>query len=190
MPIIISGGISGIDYYLKVFSYNDDPLTEYKWVVDNDPLNNYGLNGNVYDYWNNQLYTNNSDFVFKIHHGTYSVIQEDACDSYTWINGNTYTNDGQIYHTLFNASANGCDSIIKLELNINESSSSTDIKDACGAYTWIDGNSYNTSNNTATYTIQGGAINGCDSIIQLNLTIHPNPSATILNNGSGQLTAS
>ena len=41
----------------------------------------------------------------------------------------------------------------------------------CDAYTWIDGNTYTTSNNTATFTIFGGASSGCDSIVNLDLTI-------------------
>ena len=33
----------------------------------------------------------------------------------------------------------------------------------CDAYTWIDGNTYTTNNNTATFTIFGGASSGCAS---------------------------
>jgi len=47
----------------------------------------------------------------------------------------------------------------------------TDVVTACNSYTWIDGNTYTISNNTATYTIFGGAVNGCDSIVTLDLTI-------------------
>jgi hypothetical protein len=36
----------------------------------------------------------------------------------------------------------------------------------------MDGTTYTSSNNTATYTIVGGAENGCDSIVTLNLTIN------------------
>jgi hypothetical protein len=43
---------------------------------------------------------------------------------------------------------------------------------ACGSYTWIDGNTYTSSNNTATFNIVGGAANGCDSLVTLNLTIN------------------
>ncbi|HIP35785.1 MAG TPA: gliding motility-associated C-terminal domain-containing protein, partial [Crocinitomix sp.] len=48
----------------------------------------------------------------------------------------------------------------------------TDVQTACDTFTWIDGNTYNSSNNTATHTIVGGAANGCDSIVTLNLTIY------------------
>jgi hypothetical protein len=40
---------------------------------------------------------------------------------------------------------------------------------SCEPYTWIDGNTYSTANNTATHTLQ--SIAGCDSIVTLNLTI-------------------
>ena len=47
----------------------------------------------------------------------------------------------------------------------------TDIRAECGSYTWIDGNTYTSSNNTATFNIANGAANGCDSIVTLDLTI-------------------
>ncbi len=40
---------------------------------------------------------------------------------------------------------------------------------ACGSYTWIDGNTYSSSNNSATATLTNAA--GCDSIVTLNLTV-------------------
>jgi len=52
------------------------------------------------------------------------------------------------------------------------SSSATDVQSACDSYTWIDGNTYTTSNSTATHTILGVATNGCDSVYTLNLTIN------------------
>lgn len=60
---------------------------------------------------------------------------------------------------------------------------STDNQTACSSYTWIDGNTYSSNNTTATHTISGGAANGCDSIIQLNLTIQTVDS-TVSRNGN------
>ncbi len=48
----------------------------------------------------------------------------------------------------------------------------TDTQTACNSFTWIDGNTYTTSNNTATYAIAGGAASGCDSTVTLDLTIN------------------
>lgn len=49
---------------------------------------------------------------------------------------------------------------------------STDVITNCGPYTWVDGNTYSTDNNTATHTFVGGAVGGCDSIVTLDLTIN------------------
>jgi hypothetical protein len=49
-------------------------------------------------------------------------------------------------------------------------STSTDIQTACDYYTWINGNTYTASNDTATYTLLNAG--GCDSVITLNLTIN------------------
>ncbi len=91
-----------------------------------------------------------------------------ACDSYTWIDGNTYTaNNSTATHTLTNAV--GCDSVVTLNLTINSSSTGTDVQTACDSYTWIDGNTYTASNNTATHTLTNAV--GCDSVVTLDLTI-------------------
>lgn len=47
----------------------------------------------------------------------------------------------------------------------------TDVVTACETFTWIDGNTYTSDNNTATYNLVGGAKNGCDSLVTLNLTV-------------------
>ena len=48
---------------------------------------------------------------------------------------------------------------------------------ACGSYTWIDGNTYTSSNNTATHTLTNAA--GCDSVVTLNLTIIDTLTASV-----------
>lgn len=101
--------------------------------------------------------------------------QQSACDSYLWIDGITYSsNNNTATHTLTNSV--GCDSIVTLDLTINYSSFGTDIITACNSYTWIDGNTYNSSNNTATDTLVNAI--GCDSIVTLDLTIIINSTAT------------
>lgn len=49
---------------------------------------------------------------------------------------------------------------------------STDVQVACGSLTWIDGVTYTSDNNTATFTYPGAAAGGCDSIVTLDLTIN------------------
>ena len=57
----------------------------------------------------------------------------------------------------------------------------TDIITSCYSFTWIDGITYTSSNNTATYTLTNAA--GCDSIVTLNLTINSVSDITTTLNG-------
>ncbi len=54
---------------------------------------------------------------------------------------------------------------------VGSSTTGLDTQVSCGPFTWIDGNTYATSNNTATWTIPNGAASGCDSTVLLDLTI-------------------
>ena len=80
------------------------------------------------------------------------------CNTFTWIDGNTYTSSNNTRPTLSNAA--GCDSIVTLDLIINNSNTGIDTQVHCDTYTWIDGNTYTSSNNTATYTLSNAA--GCE----------------------------
>src|SRR5690606_23152224 len=99
-----------------------------------------------------------------------STDTQTACGSYTWIDGNTYTSSNNTANIIYaGATANGCDSIVTLNLLINQPTTGVDIQHACEAFTWIDGNTYTADNNTATFPLVG--VNGCDSVVTLNLTI-------------------
>lgn len=96
-----------------------------------------------------------------------------TCGSFLWIDGNTYTSSNNTaIHTLVNAV--GCDSVVTLNLTINNGDVTTDTQEACGSFLWIDGNTYTSSNNTATHTLTN--VLGCDSVITLNLIINPVPT--------------
>jgi hypothetical protein len=98
-----------------------------------------------------------------------------ACDTYTWLDGMTYTASNNTA-TFTDMNAAGCDSIITLDLTINSSSSSTDVITACDTYTWLDGNPYTASNSSATFTYMNAV--GCDSIVTLDLTINNSNTGT------------
>ncbi len=100
---------------------------------------------------------------------TSGIDVQSACDSYTWMDGVTYTaSNSTATDTLVNAA--GCDSVVTLNLTINNSTTSIDVQSACGSYTWMDGVTYTASNFTATDTLVNAA--GCDSVVTLNLTIN------------------
>jgi hypothetical protein len=106
-----------------------------------------------------------------------------ACNSYTWVNGTIYTaNNNTDVYTYNGGAANGCDSIVTLNLIINNSTIGYDVINACDSYTWIDGNTYTSSNNSATFTLVGANSNGCDSIITLNLTMNSTPNNALTQN--------
>src|SRR3989339_836578 len=121
----------------------------------------------------NNKVSNNS--VVTINHSTSSTDVITACDSYTWIDGNTYTESNNTA-TFALTNAAGCDSIVTLDLTINNSISGTDVITACDSYIWIDGNTYTESNNTATFTLTNAT--GCDSIVTLDLTINHSVDGT------------
>jgi hypothetical protein len=102
-------------------------------------------------------------------HPTYAIAQSQTIcqgESYT-LGTQTLTANG-LYSEVF-SSVQGCDSIINLTLTVNPNSSSTQQVQACGSYLWIDGNTYTSSNSTATFSLPNAA--GCDSVVTLDLTI-------------------
>lgn len=104
-----------------------------------------------------------------------------ACDSYTWSqNSTTYTNTGIYKDTL--QSTTGCDSILILDLTINNSTNSIITATSCNNYTWTNGTTYNQSGtyfDTITNTI------GCDSTLRLDLSILPDDNDTITTTSCG-----
>ena len=91
-----------------------------------------------------------------------------ACYSYT-LNGQTYTSTGLYTQNLPGAAANGCDSTIILDLTLTGFVLASITETACDSYT-INGTTYATSG-TYVETFVGGSVNGCDSIVTIDLTI-------------------
>ena len=92
-----------------------------------------------------------------------------ACDSIIWIDGNTYTTSNNTA-TYYLTNYTGCDSLVSLDLSLNYSSSSIETISSCHPYTWIDGNTYNSSISGVTHTLINSS--GCDSVVTLDLTLN------------------
>lgn len=113
-----------------------------------------------------------------------TIQHANACDSITWINGQTYYNSvvGPS-HTL--SGLGGCDSTIVLDLSMFNSDHIVYAQSACNSFTWIDGITYTETTNAP--FIQFTNQYGCDSIVSLDLTI--NNIDTGVSSLSGTLTA-
>ena len=130
--------------------------------------------------WNDVDHTDTLYYVIEhptvLCSNTSSTISETACDSYTspsgkhiWTSTNTYLD------TIPNAA--NCDSVITVNLTINNASTSTITETACDSYTSPSGKHIWTSSNTYLDTIPN-AVN-CDSVITVNLTINNASSSNI-----------
>lgn len=101
-----------------------------------------------------------------------------SCLPYTWIDGNTYfSSNNAATWTLTNAS--GCDSLVTLDLTIAPYVTGIDQQSSCDSLVWLDGNTYFSNNNSATYTYVGGSFQGCDSVVQLNYVLNSDSDTTI-----------
>jgi len=104
-----------------------------------------------------------------------NAITETACDSYTF-GTETYTIGGTYTDTL--EAANGCDSIVTLNLTINHGTFNVETVSECTSYTWH-GTEY-TASGAPTYSYNNA--NGCASIDTLHLTIIGAPEITVTGN--------
>jgi|GEM_PF-1866509 len=97
------------------------------------------------------------------------IVTDSACLSYTWqATGLTYTTSGVYSQTITNPFI---DTVLTLNLTILNPSTSSQTVGFTGPYTWpVNGQTYTTPG-IYVDTIPNAA--GCDSIITLNLTLHP-----------------
>ena len=121
---------------------------------------------------------NRSESVYiAVHETTYGIDEVTACDSYTWIDGITYTESTDT-PTFTHTNANGCDSIVTLHLTMSHSVSSTDQATICPSELPYEyhGNIFNEAD---TYNVSLMAANGCDSIVTFTLNVYEGYSETI-----------
>jgi len=98
------------------------------------------------------------------------------CVSYFWPTSNlTYTQSGTDSVHLVNS--HGCDSVAFLDLTIFSPSNHTIVASSCGSYFWNQTGTNYTETGTYSDTLNNQF--GCDSVVELDLTIHPIPAPTI-----------
>lgn len=125
---------------------------------------------------------NYDTFMLRVFPNFDTIIADGICqgETFTWdTNGSPYktftqpTNPQTEFVLLH--SAPGCDSLVHLLLTVSSVSHTIDHQEDCKPYTWLNGKTYTTSNvaTAATDTIVLKNRYDCDSIVQLDLVIHP-----------------
>ena len=153
-------------------SYTVDACDSYKWVVGSWSQTYTTPGVKLHSHSDANGCTQVDTLHLTLRHSTTGIDEVTACNSYTWINGTTYTQSTNTpTYTLTNAA--GCDSVVTLHLTVNHSRPVSYTITECDSYTWIDGITYNAST-TATYSHED--VHGCTQVDTLYLTI--NYSAT------------
>ena len=101
-----------------------------------------------------------------------------ACDSYTSPSGNVYTVNGTYTDTI--TSPLGCDSILTINLTLNNSNSGSLTATGCNTYRSPSGNYTWSTSGTHYDTLVNAA--GCDSVLTISLTINT-VDTNVLQNG-------
>jgi len=95
--------------------------------------------------------------------GTDQVV---ACDTYTWIDGNTYSATTTSPQVILTA-ANGCDSVVTLDLTVNNSSTGQVSVTGCNQIE-VNGQVYTISGTYVQYLTNN---DGCDSVLTINTSV-------------------
>ncbi|MBP5563095.1 MAG: fibronectin type III domain-containing protein [Bacteroidales bacterium] len=149
-------------------SYTVDACDSYKWVVGSWSQTYTTPGVKLHSHSDANGCTQVDTLHLTLRHSTTGIDEVTACNSYTWINGTTYTQSTNTpTYTLTNAA--GCDSVVTLHLTVNHSRPVSYTITECDSYTWIDGITYNAST-TATYSHED--IHGCTQVDTLYLTIY------------------
>ncbi|MFN5318385.1 MAG: gliding motility-associated C-terminal domain-containing protein [Bacteroidia bacterium] len=99
-----------------------------------------------------------------------------ACETFTWIDGNTYTSSTNVpVYTITGGSAAGCDSVITLNLTVNQNATGQNSITSCGPYTNEVGQVFEQS---TSYNFVLPTSEGCDSVVTVNITVLPLPDVT------------
>ena len=93
-----------------------------------------------------------------------------VCDQFTW-HDSTYTVTPETAPTFLYYTTDECDSTVTLNLTIRHQNTGIDNQNVCDSLQWIDGLTYYEANDTAVFTLEGANIEGCDSVVTLNLII-------------------
>ena len=100
-----------------------------------------------------------------------------ACDAFTWYGVEYTASTETATHVFEGIMPDGCDSIVRLHLTINHSTTGDTTAVACGSFDWYEHTNITASCDNLTHTFTNAS--GCDSVVTLHLTInHSNTGDT------------
>ncbi len=114
----------------------------------------------------NNCFSDTSMVTLTVYSPDSSIVNASTCDTaYVW-NNVFYTQSGT--YTYLTQTINGCDSLVTLNLTLNNAVVSSVSDTACNSYVW-NGQTYTQS---GVYTFVGQTAEGCDSTVTLSLVIN------------------
>ena len=112
-----------------------------------------------------------------IRHSNSGTDVQNHCDTYTWIDGVTYTETPAAEPTFTLTNADGCDSVVTLNLTVRHSTTGDTAAVACDSFEWY-GETYTETPAVAPAHVFTNAA-GCDSTVTLTLIVnHSNSGDT------------
>lgn len=135
-------------------------------------------NSTLYAYSENGLCTDEAIFEVTLADEVRTTINSTLCPGSTLQVG-SYTFDesrpsGEV--TFTGGSVQGCDSVVVVDLDFYPEAINRIEASLCeGEFIAVNGNIYDETNSTGTELLQGASVNGCDSIIEIDLTYLPTP---------------
>ena len=167
----ISNGNSGL--MLRTSPYlNSYPLFKITGVMNNDVISSdpYFFSEDAYD--GSTIATKLLGFLEKP--TNISILNDTICagENYLFPDNSLQLRlyNDTVHMSIIRAKQSGWDSLIITNLTINDSKIPTDSIVSCNSYTWINGVTYTSGNTAAKDTFK--TINGCDSVVSLNLSIN------------------
>ncbi len=126
--------------------------------------------------------SNGCDSMLTVHltvrYNVTTFLYDTICESqlpFTW-NGMTFVADSiaegshSFTQSAILTASTGVDSTVVMTVHVLYATTGIDEQVACDSYTWIDGQTYTSSTETATYVLTNEV--GCDSVVTLHLTVY------------------
>ena len=167
MSVVVKSSYASLTASIFVWSVNNiSPIVCTSYTAPDGSV--YSSSGTYTAVLPNSLGCDSTITIFlTINNATSSTLTEVACGTYTAPDGSVYSSSGTYSVTIPNSV--GCDSLITLDLTLTEQYNILIQESICSGEELVIGDS--TYNSSGIYFNVMQSVNGCDSIITLDLTV-------------------